>query len=138
MNAHLPERFRGSVRSGSYEEVPLSPSQTLHAKVNNGIRAYADAADGIATRSVSGWLCQPEVPTRAEIILAGDGDVVLPANIIDGAWKSKTKYLKAHYSLLRDDAVSPLRDAVELFLQTPDMMESDHGSIGIYEKASLQ
>jgi helicase required for RNAi-mediated heterochromatin assembly 1 len=87
--------------------------------------------------SPSRWLCQPEVPTSAEVLIAGDDDVTLPANKIDGAWKSKDKYLKAHYSLLREDAVSPLRDAVEHFRRTPDMMENETKVVSIYEKVSL-
>ena len=86
--------------------------------------------------SANRWLRQPEVPTSAEILLAGDDDVVLPANKIDGPWKSKDKYLKAHYNLLREDAVSPLRDAVEIFRQDPDMMESDSKIVSIYEKVN--
>ena len=86
--------------------------------------------------SANRWLRQPEVPTSAEILLAGDDDVVLPANKIDGPWKSKDKYLKAHYNLLREDAVSPLRDAVEIFRQDPDMMESDSKIVSIHEKVN--
>ena len=76
------------------------------------------------------------MPTSAEILLPGNDEVILPANKIDGAWKSKDRYLKAHYSLLREDAVSPLRDAVDLFRRTPDMMENDSRVVSIYEKVS--
>jgi helicase required for RNAi-mediated heterochromatin assembly 1 len=116
---------------------PISSSpRAPDIKLNVGIRAYAHAADDIMKSSPSRWLCQPEVPTSAEILLAGDDDVVLPANKIDGPWKSKDKYLKAHYNLLREDAVSPLRDAVEIFRQNPDMMESDSKVVAIYEKVN--
>jgi helicase required for RNAi-mediated heterochromatin assembly 1 len=113
-----------------------SSSRAPDIKLNVDIRAYARAADDITKSSSSRWLCQPEVPTSAEILPAGDDDVVLPANKIDGPWKSKDKYLKAHYNLLREDAVSPLRDAVETFRQNPDMMESDHKGVSIYEKVN--
>jgi helicase required for RNAi-mediated heterochromatin assembly 1 len=113
-----------------------SSSRPSDIKLNVGIRAYAHAADNIMKSSASRWLRQPEVPTSAEILLAGDDDVVLPANKIDGPWKSKDKYLKAHYNLLREDAVSPLRDAVEIFRQNPDMMESDSKVVSIYEKVN--
>lgn len=86
--------------------------------------------------SASRWLCQPEVPTSAEILLTEDSEIMLPANKIDEAWKNKDKYLKAHYNLLREDAVSPLRDAVELFRRTPEMMENDSTVVSIYEKVS--
>jgi len=113
-----------------------SSSRAPDIKLNVDIRAYAHAADDIMKSSASRWLCQPEVPTSAEILPAGDDDVVLPANKIDGPWKSKDKYLKAHYNLLREDAVGPLRDAVDTFRQNPDMMESGHEGVSIYEKVN--
>jgi helicase required for RNAi-mediated heterochromatin assembly 1 len=135
INAHLPERFRGGARPTPMNPISSSP-RAPDIKLNVGIRAYAHAADDIMKSSPSRWLCQPEVPTSAEILLAGDDDVVLPANKIDGPWKSKDKYLKAHYNLLREDAVSPLRDSVEIFRQNPDMMESDSKVVAIYEKVN--
>jgi hypothetical protein len=135
MNAHLPERFRGRGRPNS-AHLRSSPSIAPNAKLNLGIRAYTHTADDIMKSSLSGWLCQPEVPTSAEILLAGDSEVVIPANKIDGAWKNKDKYLKAHYNLLREDAVSPLRDAVDLFLRAPEMMENGNKVVSIYEKVS--
>jgi helicase required for RNAi-mediated heterochromatin assembly 1 len=116
---------------------PISSSPRADVKLNVGIRAYVRAANDIMKSSSSRWLCQPEIPTSAEILPAGDDDVVLPANKIDGPWKSKDKYLKAHYNLLREDAVSPLRDAVEILRQNPDMMESDSKVVSIYEKVNL-
>lgn len=136
MNAHLPERFRGSARP-NYPHSASSPTSTTPiAKVNLGIREYTRAADDIIKSSSSRWLRQPEFPSTAEILIAGNDDVKIPPNKIDGAWKSKDKYLKAHYNLLREDAVSPLRDAVDLFRQTPDMMENDNGVVWIYERVN--
>jgi helicase required for RNAi-mediated heterochromatin assembly 1 len=138
MNAHLPERFRGNARPGFPHSASLPPSHTPLAKVNLGIRAYARAADDIMKSSSNRWLRQPEFPASAEILIAGEGDVSIPANKINGAWKSKERYLKAHYNLLREDAVSPLRDAVEHFRQTPDMMENDNNRVvWIYEKVNF-
>ncbi|KAI9872611.1 MAG: hypothetical protein M1823_008128, partial [Watsoniomyces obsoletus] len=48
---------------------------------------------------------------------------------------AKDKYLKAHYELHREDAVSPLRDAVDKFRKDPDM--SDDKSLHIYEKVHI-
>ena len=134
MNAHLPERFRGGALPSSTQI--SSPSRASQIKLNVGIRAYVQTADDIMRSSSTHWSCHPEVPSGAEILLLGDEEVILPANKIDGAWKTKDKYLKAHYSLLREDAVSPLRDAVDVFRQTPDMMESDSRVVSIYEKVS--
>jgi hypothetical protein len=137
INAHLPERFRGGARPRSTNQI-LSSLRAPANKLNVDIRAYARAADDIMALSSSGWLCQPEVPTSTEILLAGDDEVTLSANKVDGPWKNKDRYLKAHYNLLREDAVSPLRDAVEIFRRTPDMMENDNKVVSIYEKVSWQ
>lgn len=138
MNTHLPERFRGNTRPGFPHSASSLSSHTPLAKVNLGIRAYARTADEIMKSASSRWLRQPEFPASAEILSAEEGYVSIPANKINGAWKNKEKYLKAHYNLLREDAVSPLRDAVEHFRQTPDMMENDNsGVVWIYEKVIL-
>lgn len=45
------------------------------------------------------------------------------------------EYLSAHYELLREDAVRPLREAVQQVRITPQAKEDAfQGSIGIYEK----
>lgn len=49
------------------------------------------------------------------------------------------EYLSAHYELLREDAVRPLREAVQQVRITPQAKEDAFkGSIGIYEKVSDQ
>ena len=88
------------------------------------------------TTSSSRWLCQPEVPTSEELLRPANEDYDQFANKIDGPWRSKDKYLRAHYSLLRDDAVTPIWSAVNSFRDTPDMMEEDGKGILIYEKVS--
>lgn len=46
-------------------------------------------------------------------------------------------YLSAHYELLREDAVKPLRDAVGVVRANPSADENAlPGAIGIYEKVS--
>ncbi|KAL4763795.1 putative DEAD box helicase involved in nonsense mediated decay [Aspergillus foveolatus] len=47
----------------------------------------------------------------------------------------KDAYLKAHYELLREDAVAPLRDAVAIFRSDPDM--SDDIYLAVYEKVYI-
>jgi helicase required for RNAi-mediated heterochromatin assembly 1 len=109
-------------------------SRASDIKLNVGIREYVRVADEAMKSPSSRWLSQPEIPTSAEILPAGDDDIAVPENKIDGPWKSKDRYLKAHYNLLREDAVSPLRDAVEIFRRNPDMMEGDSKVVSIYEK----
>ena len=95
------------------------------------------------TTDPSSWLCKCEIPTSTEINgdeeHSGGGDEVeIPVNKIDGAWASKEEYLQAHYELLREDGVSPLRDAVDEVRMEPNLMERDsRENAFIYEKVWL-
>ncbi|RAH68172.1 putative DEAD box helicase involved in nonsense mediated decay [Aspergillus aculeatinus CBS 121060] len=87
------------------------------------------------------WLNRPELPSSAEIMGIAEEDeddenfVDLAPNNIFGPWESEHAYLKAHYELLREDAVAPLRDAVAHVREHPDMMENKVASI--YEKVYI-
>jgi len=49
------------------------------------------------------------------------------------------EYLSANYELLREDAIRPLREAVQQVKITPQAEEAAlNGSIGIYEKVRYQ
>ena len=117
----------------------LSPNES-RVEANRLIRAYAfkrsdDGGD-------ASWLSRAELPTTAELggtihdgPATGDGGFLeLPTNIIDGPWSSKEEYLRSHYELLREDAVAPLRDAIEEVREKPDM--ADSRTFCIYDKAS--
>ncbi|KAG4433671.1 hypothetical protein IFR05_010839 [Cadophora sp. M221] len=52
-------------------------------------------------------------------------DDKLPHNIVDGPWPSKEAYLGAHYQIIREDSIAPLRTAVTEVQHTPSMDESD-------------
>jgi hypothetical protein len=132
-NSSLPERFRSNFRRQS------APSDTMHnngyqIKVNLGIRQYAEAQEKIATNNPGQWQSLPEIPTSKEIALTDMEDVTVGANKIQGKWKSKDKYLRAHYELLREDSISPIRDAVDAVRKSPEML--DNPVAAIYEKAS--
>jgi len=52
-----------------------------------------------------------------------------------GPYKSKEDYLERHYTLLREDAVAPLRDVVSELQIHPHIMEKESdNSAYIYEK----
>lgn len=137
MNTHISERLRGNGRPQDSQALTFS-SKADEVKLNVDIREYFRLEDTVkrsASRKSSQWLQQPEIPTGGEILLEDDEEVSLPPNKIDGPWKSKERYLKSHYTLLREDAVSPLRDAVDTFRQNPEMDE-DGRIVSIYEKVS--
>ena len=68
-----------------------------------------------------------------------DENVELLENIIVGPYTSKEDYLERHYSLLREDAVAPLRDVVSELQLTPRILEKDSdNSAYIYEKVNTR
>ena len=132
LNATLPERFRALDLQRAHRG-PLSAQRGPDVKLNADIRAYVQAAEAMPSSKAGRWLKQPEVPTSAEISTVNEGDIAFIPNKVDRPWKAEGKYLEAHYGLLREDAVSPLRDAVAEFRRNPTMMEGDKG-VAIYEK----
>ncbi|KAI9731863.1 MAG: hypothetical protein M1818_007728 [Claussenomyces sp. TS43310] len=93
------------------------------------------------------WRLLPEIPSSGELMDESDKSVeeeshqtektqhtishALPHNIVDGEWPDKEPYVQAHYSLLREDVVAPLRNAVALFRAHPDM--KDDRDVAIYD-----
>lgn len=109
----------------------LSISHNTEAKL--AIREYYRKQDHGQKDS---WLQKPEIPTPEEILpSSSDEDCVeLMPNRIDGPWTSKDSYLRAHYELLREDAVAPLRDAVAYFRNDPQMVDSQAESgLGLHD-----
>jgi helicase required for RNAi-mediated heterochromatin assembly 1 len=103
---------------------------------------------------VHNWQKLPEIPTALEILgplkrprddYFSEGDSVrdskdihqanLPHNIIDRPWDSIGDYIGAHYQLLREDAIAPLRQAVSLYRSQPTM--KDNQDLSIYTHASI-
>lgn len=107
--------------------------------VNEDIRGYFYVDDEASTENEP-WTLKPEIPSPEEVLgtdIRDDGDdsIQLLPNTVTGPWPSKDDYLRAHYELLREDAVSPLRDAVAYIQDDPQMHDSS--SVSIYEKAGL-
>ena len=108
------------------------------------LRAYINK-DYLAGNYAEEWRNLPEVPTASEIWSATDPsretrpvqenwdeymrepnyEVALPHNIIEGPWPSKADYLGAHYQILREDVIAPLRHSVASVKAHPDMMEDN-------------
>jgi helicase required for RNAi-mediated heterochromatin assembly 1 len=103
--------------------------------VNHEIRQYFDP--NLQVHDTSGaWQAKPELPSSEELLGTTESEdtVSLVANRIEGAWDSKDEYLKAHYALLREDSISPLRTAVAKLRADPWMMDTQ--DISVYEKVS--
>ncbi|ETN40525.1 uncharacterized protein HMPREF1541_04802 [Cyphellophora europaea CBS 101466] len=134
INADLPERIRGSYRRQVDAAEPTTGN--IEFKLNPDIRKYLHQQENITANAEEGdWLKLPEVPTNEEVALLPEEEVELAPNKIRGKWKSVDRYLKAHFELLREDAMSPLRDAVDQIRKNPDMMD-DH-TMSIYEKVHI-
>lgn len=115
--------------------------QPVHA--NPKIREYVYKS----LASDEDWTSKSEIPTSSEIMgLEGvdetdeNGDckgvIEITPNKLDGPWDSKQQYLKTHYELLREDAISPLRDAVAMVQEMPHMKDSK--GVAIYDKVSIR
>ena len=101
MNAHLSERFRGIPRRDNSRQQDHD-NLGLHLSLNLDIRKYADGQERISSsRKSDTWLDLPEFPTSEEILIDQHQEIDLLSNKQKGRWKSKEKYLKAQYGLLR-------------------------------------
>lgn len=121
---------------GQYgSEMPPPPSEDAGLLgLNKDIRQYIRKKDA-AGRDDEPWLSKQELPSSDEIMgteMENDDCVALMPNRILGPWPSSGAYLRAHYELLREDAVAPLRDAVAYVKDDPHMMDSP--LLNIYEK----
>ncbi|KAI9801073.1 MAG: hypothetical protein M1833_002941 [Piccolia ochrophora] len=106
------------------------------------------------------WLMLEEIPTAAELqgdltrVEAVDDDIavvtketdnitsnaregqqLLQMNKIDGPWEHKEAYLGAHYRLLREDTVAPLRNAVTEVRLRKEAAESS--SFHLYDRVRI-
>ncbi|KAJ4356660.1 uncharacterized protein N0V89_004696 [Didymosphaeria variabile] len=152
MNAHLVERLRAVQLQDSYPDPEVAPL-ARPSRTNNDIDKYYK----VASKSVANagpWLHKPEFPTSSELfpdVLTGTGftegeqiisfSEELRPNKVDGDYECNEEYLGTQYELLREDAIRPLREAVQEVRKDPWRDESDYPSssgIGIYEPVYLK
>lgn len=100
------------------------------------IAEYLRELRQIADPDAGSWLNKSELPSSAEINDPNDEyEIELPVNKVTGQWADRQEYLKSHHLLLREDAVSPLRNAVSEVRNEPHIMEQDsQEDAAIYEK----
>jgi helicase required for RNAi-mediated heterochromatin assembly 1 len=159
-NAHLHERFGGSSRfSGNArptfnDNIPTS----VPFRPNNDIREYVE----LGRKTVHGagaWVSLPEIPSTAEILEVSTGfrssygskfgdtnkslvnveESIRPKKVT-GPYDDKEDYLRTEYELLREDAIRPLREAVQEIRADPwkDEGEYQNHAIGIYEPVYIK
>jgi len=135
MNAHLTERFRGKVKRNVIAR-DVAASNANRILVNPGVAKYVRLQESICERAESdSWLAMPEIPLSSEICLPEGTSIVLPRNSIHEPWSKSERYLRSHYRLLREDAVTPLREAVDRFRKDPQRM--DDNETRIYEQVRV-
>ena len=89
------------------------------------------------------WTRKREIPSSLEIKGEDENatieeEIEIAVNQVHTAWDSKEQYLEAHYRLLREDAVTPLRDAVAEVRENPHIVEKDSlENAAIYEKVFI-
>ncbi|KAI4189557.1 MAG: hypothetical protein LQ348_003777 [Seirophora lacunosa] len=138
-NSTIPlKRFaRRRPHVGSYEQETAKSAPKL--ELNTRIREYFNTAPN---PSAPAYLSHREVPTSEEISVAANDEaeeeVEVPANQVIGPWESKQRYLSDHYALLREDAVTPLRNVVSEMKAEPYVLEKDSVEHSyIYEKVFI-
>lgn len=135
----MPERFRKG-KGGKYQrnsdDWPRRQQTNFDIALNTDIRKYMQEQNNLrSTGDRDRWIDALEIPKSDEIHLAEGTMVELAANKVHDKFKSVRSYLKTHYNLLREDAVGPLRDAIDTFRNDPDMV--DNGELSIYEKVHI-
>jgi len=140
----LPERI--SKNRGYHDRGNANQPDQARPRGDPKIWSYLKQTQAV-NQTPGTWLSRPEIPTPNELLDIQepwervDGDTVLvEANRIRGAWDSREEYLRTHYGLFREEAVRPLREAVNWMKDYPDYQETGTkgNSIGVYDHVRIQ
>lgn len=138
MNEHLVERFgrgRGHRQQDERQTLTTRPPGTTNLRIREYFKASKQPIDP------THWTSFRDIPSTPEVFspnrMDNEESVQLPENIVVGPFASKEDYLERQYSLLREDAISPLRNVISELQVHPYIMEknSEEGAY-IYEKVS--
>ena len=98
----------------------------MRNNLNLSVRQYV--LSNLVDEDSPPWISKREIPSSLEI--RGEDEnadkeeaIEVPVNRVHAPWESKENYLESHYQLLREDAISPLRNAVAEVRETPGMSE---------------
>lgn len=144
INADLPER----ISSARQLQAHPRPDSGYGGQVQFRSNLCEQYLRALLNKEVTNtWLDAPEIPTANELMdrneawtKVGDhGNVVMTGNQLIGPWPDRSAYLEAHYGMLREEAVKPLREAISWVRAYPGMPEdvSAGGGIGIYTKVRI-
>ncbi|KAK5046288.1 hypothetical protein LTR84_008431 [Exophiala bonariae] len=129
LNSWLSERLPHS-KYPSRSNINTNPNMNMNSDIevtlSKDIRNYFKMNEDSSRSSKDSWLSLPEIPTFEELSI---DETAVPANKIDGPYKTKERYLKTQYALLREDALGCLRDALLDFQKDPSMMDTQKFSI---------
>lgn len=136
MNTNISEKLsRSGNRNRNREANDQQPTggvrQRGNPKIWNYFRESKEFGQGFPSED---WLSIPEVPTADEVLECA-GNSITQGNQLQGAWASQNTYLSAHYELFREEAVRPLREAVNFMKRHPTYQELGQQShnIGVYD-----
>lgn len=113
----------------------------MRNNLNLNVRRYV-LSDPVDENSEP-WISKREIPSSLEIKGLDENDdieedIEIPVNKVHAPWESKEEYLRDHYLLLREDAISPLRNAVAEVRKIPHMSEKDSiEDTAIYNKVFI-
>ncbi|KAJ5735908.1 uncharacterized protein N7483_001033 [Penicillium malachiteum] len=118
---------------------PHTGMDTINTKrtANLAVRQYFQA-HGPSAKQNAEWVEKSELPSEEELVGSEgitDGDVLLQPNCTTKPWGSTGEYMGAHYALLREDSVAPLRDAVAYMRADPSMVDTK--DVVVYEKVHI-
>ncbi|KAL9596270.1 MAG: hypothetical protein Q9219_005900 [cf. Caloplaca sp. 3 TL-2023] len=133
--AYVKRFSRRRPLQGNYQPPSDKPPET-RLELNLRIRNYVKSC---ALPDAPTYIFQREIPTSSEISIPDlDDGYEVPLNQVVGPWESKRKYLSDHYALLREDAITPLRNAVSELKAEPHILEEESVEHAyIYEKVFI-
>lgn len=135
-NAHISERFQGRNGRANHSQSHSTRDNRPRLDLNPDVARYIRDQESIEIKAdPDDWLAVSEIPPSSEILIPDGSAVSLPRNKIDSQWNKPEKYLKAHFKLLREDTISPLREAVAKFRKDPTRM--DDNDTRIYEQVRI-
>ncbi|WBW74809.1 RNAi-mediated heterochromatin assembly helicase Hrr1 [Schizosaccharomyces osmophilus] len=116
------------------KENAMNNSVPLESKTNSANQTRVRHRPHDVDRKEQGnhWRTLPDIPIFQELSSAS---VDLPKNDVFGGYNNFEHYLSVHYKLLREDAISPLRESVLRYKKDPTCTSSP--SFAVYDHVRI-